>query len=275
MSRLYAALASILLGLVLVLGLFLSTDSAGRANNTIRLSARNTISINSAITAESVRDAQVKLLYTSAHLAKNEPIYLTLNSPGGDMEAGEKLIETVKGLPQQVHTLTLFSASMSFLISQYLDTRYILDSGTMMSHRAVAGGLEGQVPGNLITRANRLLRIIRQTDTLVAKRAGMSLEEYQAMIADELWMTGQDAVNKHFADKVVSAFCDNSLRGPGEQQELSVFIFRVKVVWDKCPLIAAPLSIEPVSQDMTVSEKVQVIQLLTDRAAYLHLSKGH
>lgn len=234
----------------------------------IILSERNTVSLNMPIDGASASDVQNGLMNASAKLRNKEPIYLVLNSPGGSISDGEKIIETAKGLSNPIHTISIFSASMSFIISQYLEDRLILESGVMMSHRAYAGGLEGQVPGNLVTRALSLLDNIRQIDFDVAKRAGMDVLAYEELIRDELWMRGIRAKDYQFADEVVTIRCDKTLQGPGEPQQFSFGFFKVQVVFDKCPLITQPVSAN-IKGEATKEEKEEALLLVSDRLSYV------
>ena len=233
---------------------------------TIILSNKNTVVLNAPVSDESASLVQKELMEASSRLRSKDAIYLVLNSPGGSVSAGEKIIETAKGLSNPIHTITIFSASMSFIISQYLQDRLILETGMMMSHRAYAGGLEGQVPGNLVTRTLSLLNSIVQIDKDIAARSGYTTETYQELIRDELWMRGQSAIAAKFADEVVAIRCGNDLHGPGKEQSINVMgIFTIKVVFDKCPLITAPISI---SMDNGYSvEQVERASLLVNSPA--------
>lgn len=216
--------------------------AAGLQAKTIVLSKDNTVNLRMPIMGDTAKDIQVQLMKADRNLGSGEPIYLTLYSPGGSVSDGEHIIETAKGLDHQVDTISIFSASMSFILSQYMGKRYVLDSGVMMSHRASANGLSGQIPGNLVTRVLGLLTSLGQIDAHVASRAGMRTPAYQALIANELWMRGQRAVDLKFADEVVTVTCDESLQGGEEPQLVDTGFFLVKVVWAKCPLITEPLS---------------------------------
>lgn len=252
--------------LVFSIGAFLSIAKLAHGETKITLTRSNTVVLNMPIDAQTAANVQQQLM-TKDQRVGNEPLYLVLNSPGGSVVDGQRIIETAKGLRSPVHTITVFSASMSFIISQYLGKRYILESGTMMSHHASAGGLSGQVPGNLITRAMALLNSIQAIETKVAARAHLSLKQYQAMIDNEMWLEGQAAVKEGFADSIATVTCDPSLNKPGESQTMQVFGIPVKVTWHACPLIAEPLAVEfggNIAPDM----KTRVMEALYNKAVW-------
>lgn len=242
----------LLVSLVVTAAVLAAGQSAGI--RTITLTSKNTVSLATPINGQTAAELQAKLIQADRTAGFFEPVYLTLNSPGGSIPDGEKIIETANGLTHRVDTISMFSASMSFIISQYLGKRYVLESGTMMSHRAYAEGLSGQIPGNLISRALGLLASLTQIDTHVADRAGVTVKSYQDFIRDEAWMRGQEAVSRNFADSLVRVKCDSSLQGVTDPQTLKLFLFNVKVKWYKCPLITDPASVE---MDNDVPDNVQ------------------
>jgi ATP-dependent Clp protease protease subunit len=200
------------------------------------------ILINDAIDSESIAKAQLKLFKLAAELPVDEPIYLFLDTPGGSITAGRLFIDTVKGVPHKVHTITLTAASMGYIIAQHLDNRYILESGTMMSHRARIGGLSGQIPGEVDSRLRNIRQEITEINETVANRLGVPRRFYEKWIHDELWLSGKDAVFFGHADEIPVVTCDESLMDT-YTKEVSNFFFSASVEFSKCPLIRGPLKI--------------------------------
>lgn len=229
-----------LVGIILLVTGGLAFAPKTDTGNTITLHDYNTVSLNMPIEGSSAKALEKALLEKSDALGKNDVIYLVLNSPGGSVDAGNEIIEVAKGLPQRVDTITLFSASMSFHLSQSLGNRYITSGGTMMSHKAAVGGISGNIPGSAFTRLYYFLEMVTRLDSIAADRAQMNIEQYQNLTANELWMGGEQSVDLKFADKVVAVHCDKSLRGPGAKQHISMFFFTADVQFDKCPLITSP-----------------------------------
>lgn len=208
----------------------------------VTLSDKNTVILNVPIMEDSTRDIQLELLDRSARLNANDSIYLILNSPGGSIADGLKLINTARSLPQKVQTISLFSASMSFVISQALDKRYVTDNSTLMSHKAYLGGVEGTIPGTFTSRVNFILAELLSIDTFISKRAGLSVTDYRKLTEDELWMDGPTALTSKFADQLVRIRCDKTLNGAGPTRSINMGFMSFKATFHKCPLITQPLS---------------------------------
>jgi ATP-dependent Clp protease protease subunit len=208
---------------------------------TLILTSSNTVVLNREFSSTSVAEVQSKLALLALNTKKD--LYLVLDSPGGSVDAGLSLIDFAKALPNKVHTITLFSASMAYVTAQYLDRRYIVANGTMMSHRMRIGGLGGQVPGEADSRLSNINTMSFEISNIIAKRVGISYKEYMLSIYDELWLTGSQAVAKNHADEIVSARCDKTLTGSYESSVRTLF-GEFTVVFSKCPLIRGPLDVK-------------------------------
>jgi ATP-dependent protease ClpP protease subunit len=210
---------------------------------TITMEDSTMVELRGPVSDSSVGKAIKELQAISRKVSKTTELYLVLDTPGGDVVAGTDLIDFAKALPQKVNTITLFAASMGFQIAQNLDTRYITRSGTLMSHRARVGGVGGQVKGELEVRVNMIRRQIDMLDFVASQRMGMAQKDYEAMIFNEYWVYGFDAVGQKAADEQVNLRCGESLSG-SEAQVFNTMFGPVKVTFSKCPLIKEPESIE-------------------------------
>jgi ATP-dependent protease ClpP protease subunit len=228
----------------------------------INLSERNTVVYRSDVSAISAARLQNEVLKKSRNLPKGAPLYLVLDTPGGDIMAGNQFIDLAKSLGRPVHTITIFAASMGFNIAQRLDTRYILPSGTLMAHRAYVAGVEGQIPGEFLTAAATLYRLVTKMEKQNAQRLGISPEEYTALVKDEYWVDGEDAVRQGAADRLVSLQCDSSLDG-SYYETVMTFFGPVTLEWAKCPAVTAPLGFKfdgPEDSRREISDSLQNFQ---------------
>lgn len=224
----------------------------------IKLEKRNSVVFRGVVTDNSVTQVMAKLQEMSQNLNKNDEIYLVLDTPGGSIFAGLDLIEFTKGLPQKVNTVTLFAASMGFQFAQALGTRYITETGVLMSHRGALSGLGGQINGELESRYKLYKRSVDILDTISSKRMKMSLKEYQDLILNEYWVFGLDSVNEKAADETVTVSCGTSLNGTTEETVQTLF-GAVNLNWSDCPLLKYPLKVEfnGLVSEEAVSEEIK------------------
>jgi ATP-dependent protease ClpP protease subunit len=144
-------------------------------------------------------------------LPAGEPIYLLLDTPGGSVVDGMNIVNTALSLDRPVHTITIFAASMGFVLVQHLGTRYILPNGVLMSHRGKVGA-NGEIGGELDELMRFFKEISRQIDQACAERLGMSLKAYQERIADEWWLYGSEAIKHDAADEIVVLKCSADMQ---------------------------------------------------------------
>lgn len=207
-------------------------------NEEIVLTEDNSVMFNQQVSGEY---ASKKTLEIMKKAKKGIPLYLVLDTPGGSVSAGLAFVDAVKSLKVPVHTITIFAASMGYQFVQELGTRYITPSGTLMSHRGAVGGLSGQVPGELNSRLNHIQAILSSMSARAAARVGMDKKAYDEAIINELWISGEDAVNAKHADKLASVSCDKSLTDGTYTEVLNTIFGKVTVEFSKCPLISAPI----------------------------------
>jgi len=206
----------------------------------ITLEKNDIIVIDDVITDELVSKLQVQLMKMISKLDNKAPIYVIMNTPGGSVRAGLRLMEVLQAQNRPIHTITLFSASMGFILVQGLDDRLIVPTGTLMSHRTTMS-IQGKLNGELENRLGIYKREDRYLDVLCADRMGLKTDDYQKLIFSEYWVKGFESVNQNAADKVVLVKCGNSLNST-HTSEFSVLGISVSVEFSDCPLIEVPLS---------------------------------
>lgn len=240
-----AATAAAILGLIVI-----PAVSAKDNKDVIVLSKNNLIVLNSQVDAASEAHvlSEAKRLDKSRFLGSNkDPVYLYLSTPGGYVHVGMEMIEGLNGLNRPVHTITSFAASMGFQLVQNLGNRYILKSGVLMSHRA-RGGVEGEFggsdPSQLLNRIRIFTQQLTEMDEQTVRRTKgkQTLDSYQKAYANELWVTGQEAVEQGYADQVITIKCDDSLSGT-TTHEASMFGLTILYDLSECPINSSPMNV--------------------------------
>lgn len=210
----------------------------------LKLNSRNTIVIREEISQDSVQRAELAL--NAAVIDRGDekwPIYLVLDSPGGDIDAGDSFIQFAKNIPN-VKTVSIFSASMAAVIAESLPgERLMPQNGVLMFHRA-AGGLSGQFDGEFESRLGYVKAIIKRINEAVAARMKLTLPEYNAKIVNELWLPTEQAIAQHAADKAVDMECSQELIDKKQQSKVCIMFGCSNVTYSACPLLRAPVSVE-------------------------------
>lgn len=237
---------------------------------TITLTERNSVSFNQPVRDSYVAKKQAEILKKASELRFYESLYLVLDTPGGSVVDGLLFIDTLKSLNRPIHTITIFAASMGYQIVQELGTRYILPSGTLMSHRGAVGGLSGQVPGELNSRLVHIQNLLQRMNEAAAKRINIGVKEYQDAIVNELWSSGQGSVNSKQADQVVYVKCDKALASKTYTESVSTFLGNIDVEYSACPLISSPIGIS--SDRLSRIQLQKVEQQVRMQKRHIHLT---
>lgn len=229
----------------ILFALFLSINASGES---VKLNSENTVFLKDVVEAESVTKAMSEL--SSKEENKEPVIYLVLDTPGGSVFDGLNLIHFLKGFKKPVKTITVFSASMGFQIAEgNPGDRLILDTGTLMSH-PMSGGERGEFGKGLSIekRINQINEIIETMDKQVVSRTNgkQTLESYQKSYNDELWTTGQNAVDTGFADEVATISCSSELLSGTDTVNVREYVggvvaMEIKYETSKCPLMLSIL----------------------------------
>jgi ATP-dependent Clp protease protease subunit len=145
----------------------------------------------------------------------SEPIFILIDSPGGSVIAGARLISAMQASRSKITTVCLsLCASMGFMIHQYGNERLALDRAILMSHPATVG-YRGDVD-RIASFIGTIQRFTNKMEAEIAKRMGITFDQYKQKIQNEYWVDSEDALK----DKVIDGLVYISV--VGEKQKLEI-----------------------------------------------------
>ncbi|MFE1816943.1 ClpP-like prohead protease/major capsid protein fusion protein [Metapseudomonas otitidis] len=128
-------------------------------------------------------------------------IDLRVHSPGGDVFEGTAIYNLLRHHPARVEGyVDGLAASMATVILMACDTVYIPENAMWMVHKpwGITGG-----DADDMRRYIDLLDKIEDTMVMAyAAKTGKSAEDIKALLTEETWMTGREAVEAGFADQL-------------------------------------------------------------------------
>jgi ATP-dependent Clp protease protease subunit len=167
----------------------------------IEMTSRNVV-LNGKIDLKAVQDIADRLLELDD--VSHDPIFLRINSPGGDVEAGFVLVDVMRAIRSPVECIVESKAhSMAAMLTTYCDKVYIFPHATMMFHEASYGTL-GEDP-QIRSKVEFNTRYLDRISTEVAANLGLSFEDYRKRIRDGWWLMAKEAVEAKAADAVVES----------------------------------------------------------------------
>src|SRR5580765_8201156 len=156
-----------------------------------------------------VRDQNANAICAQMLLLNDEDpvsdIYLYINSPGGSVDAGMAIYDTMQFISNDVATVGMgLAASMGqfLLCAGAKDKRYALPHSRIMMHQP-SGGLGGSA-SDIKIQAEQSLYIKKVLFDLISQHTGQPLEQVERDADRDRWFTADQAREYGFIDHVVS-----------------------------------------------------------------------
>jgi ATP-dependent Clp protease protease subunit len=134
----------------------------------------------------------------------DKDIHLYLNSPGGVVNAGLAIYDTVQFVKPDVSTVCIGqAASMGALIlaGGAKGKRYVLPHARMMIHQPL-GGFQGQAT-DIDIHAREILRVRERLNKILVKHSGQTMKKVQQDTDRDYFMDAEEAVEFGLIDEVI------------------------------------------------------------------------
>ena len=144
-----------------------------------------------------------QLLFLESENPKKE-IYFYINCPGGLVNAGLGVYDTMQYIRSPVSTLCIGQASSmgSFLLAAGENgKRFSLPNSRIMVHQPSAG-FQGQAT-DIEIHANEIMLLKKRLNEIYSKHTGRTVEEIKNALERDKFMTPQEAKEFGLIDKVV------------------------------------------------------------------------
>jgi ATP-dependent Clp protease, protease subunit len=145
-----------------------------------------------------------QLLFLEAEDPKKD-ITLYVNSPGGQIQSGMAIIDTMNFIKPDVSTVCMgMAASMgAMILSQGAKgKRYILPNAEVMIHQPLTG-VEGQASDIEIT-AKHILKLKDTLTTMLVKATGKKKDEIAKDMDRDYWMGADEAKKYGIVDEIIT-----------------------------------------------------------------------
>lgn len=137
----------------------------------------------------------------------SKPIYMYLNSPGGEVNSGFAIYDTMRYIDSEVRVVcTGLSASIAtiILLGAPKEYRMGMPSCKFLIHQPLIGGhIQGQASDLEIT-AREIIKTRKKINDLLSKECGQPLERVEEDTTRDYWMNAQEALEYGLISKIVS-----------------------------------------------------------------------
>lgn len=137
----------------------------------------------------------------------NETISIYLNSPGGEINSGFAIFDTLRYVKSPVRVINAgLCASIATIINISVpkERRYALPNARFLIHQPlIMGQVEGQASDLEIT-AKEILKLREKINKLLAEACGQSIERVADDTTRDYWMTAQEALEYGLVSKIIT-----------------------------------------------------------------------
>lgn len=142
------------------------------------------------------------------HLEGEDPdkdIEIYINSPGGQVDSGLAIYDTIQFIKPEVRTICVgMAASMAAVIlaAGAPGKRMILPNARVMIHQP-HGGAQGQAV-DIEIQAREILRMRESLNKIIANHTGQTVERVAKDVDRDFWMSSEQAKEYGIVDKIIS-----------------------------------------------------------------------
>lgn len=168
-----------------------------------RLMMDRIIFLGTAIDNDVANIIQAQLLFLESTDSKSD-IQIYLNSPGGYVQAGLGIYDTMQYINCDVCTIcTGLAASMAsvLLCAGAPKKRSALQHSRVMIHQPM-GGAEGQASDMLIA-VEEIIKTKKELYSIIAQHSGQSFEKIEKDADRDHWLTSQEALDYGMIDEIL------------------------------------------------------------------------
>ena len=135
----------------------------------------------------------------------NDPIYVYIDSPGGDVDAGYAILDMIRFINAPVYMIGMglvASAGALILLSSPKEMRYALPNSHYLIHQPLSG-MKG-VATDIEIHAKEIVKIRTKINELIAEETGKAVEDVARDTERDYWLNAEEAKNYGLVSKTIS-----------------------------------------------------------------------
>ena len=215
-----------------------STELNENYTNSIELNENNTVSL-----VGDIDDDLISKTIQNLYSIESNDIYIYIDTNGGSVTAGNKLIDTIDYLKinKNISCIISWAASMGFVILQSCPNRYATRRSILMQH---------QMRITLNEQKNRIINYMNYIDHMEddliefqSERIKLNKKKFKELTKDDWWLTSKKALEENVIDKIVTVGCHKSLMTTYTIVKHEI-LEKIKYTYSRCPIIKTPIETE-------------------------------
>lgn len=134
----------------------------------------------------------------------DDPIYVFVSSPGGHVESGDMIFDTIRFISPKVIMVGsgwVASAGALIYVAADKENRYSLPNTRFLLHQP-SGGTQGPVSDIEIYR-KEIMRMKDRLNNIFARATGQAFEKIDADTQRDFWLGAEEAVEYGLVNKII------------------------------------------------------------------------
>ena len=169
-----------------------------------RLIDTRTVLISEPITSRTAERVIRDLLILDE--TNQNPIKVYMNSPGGEVNSGLAIHDTIRFLRSEVSIINCgLCASIATIINLAAkkENRYSMPNTEFLIHQPLISGQVIGAASDLEITANQILKTRERINNIIAKECGRPLKQVEEDVSRDHWLTAEEARSYGLVSKVV------------------------------------------------------------------------
>lgn len=172
-----------------------------------KLFASRIVQVSGPVGSKMAHDINRQLLALERE-APDQPVYLYINSPGGEVSSGFSIYDTARFIQCPVVTLVIgMAASMGSIIALCADAKHrlALPNAKFLIHQPLISGYLTGPASDIDIHAKDIIRTKRKINELYAKETGRPVEEIEKATDRDNWMDAKNAQDFGLISRIVAS----------------------------------------------------------------------
>jgi ATP-dependent Clp protease protease subunit len=166
-----------------------------------------TLTLFSGVDSTVAKDVIEALLFLD-NQDSSKPITLYINSPGGEVNSGFAIYDTMRFIKSEVKVVCsglCASIATIILIGAKKENRLSLPNSRFLIHQPLLrGGVQGQAT-DIQIHSEQILKTRQKINELLAKECGQSLEKVSQDTERDYWMDANESLKYGLITKIINA----------------------------------------------------------------------
>lgn len=137
----------------------------------------------------------------------SKPIYVMINSPGGEICSGFSIYDTSRFIkPDVITIITGMAASMGSILSLMArkENRWAFPNSKILIHQPLITGTMYGSASDIEIHANDILKTKERINKLYSEETGRSMDEIKKATDRDHWMTADEALSFGLVSKIIT-----------------------------------------------------------------------